>query len=215
MMKKKELIDLALIAITGGKPTSASSVWYADLEAFLPYAINFAILGQYYTNIKNEDGSNRDVPGSFLAPINNLVIERDVVRKCGRITLPYQPIPLPRNQGIRFVGYNSGEPFVSGAENTKVLTKYTRKHASAMPRVEFEGNFIYVYGSLERGALAMVKMIIPVSEITDTDYLPIPGGMEQQVLDTLIQFGKGERFLPKNDIQNGTDMVQQFNMPKQ
>jgi hypothetical protein len=215
MIKKQEFIDLAIIAITGGKPTSASSVWYADLEAYLPYAINFAILGQYYANIKNEDGSSRDVPGSFISTIDNLTIDYDAVRKCGKITLPYQPIPLPRNQGIRFVGYNSGEPFVGGAENTKVLSKYTRKHASNMPRIEFEGLLIYVYGSLQRGQKAMVKMISPVGELAGVDYLPIPGGMESQVMDILVQFGKGERFLPKNDIQNGTDMVQQFNTPKQ
>jgi hypothetical protein len=197
MIKKQEFIDLAIIAITGGKPTSASSVWYADLEAYLPYAINFAILGQYYANIKNEDGSSRDVPGSFISTIDNLTIDYDAVRKCGKITLPYQPIPLPRNQGIRFVGYNS------------------RKHASNMPRIEFEGLLIYVYGSLQRGQKAMVKMISPVGELAGVDYLPIPGGMESQVMDILVQFGKGERFLPKNDIQNGTDMVQQFNTPKQ
>lgn len=209
MITKKRFIDLALIQISGGKPTSATSVQYADLEAYLPYICNKVNLDQYYLNIKDE--AYRDVPGAFLATMDNLTLTFDNVKASYYVTLPYQPIPLPRNGGIRFVGFPSGEAFVGGIENSKALYKYSRKHANGVTRTEYIGDRIYFYNLPLATQPIMVRVVANPEQLTDDAYLPIPGGMEAMAMDMLVQFGKGERFLPKNDIQNGTDMVSQVN----
>lgn len=206
MITKRRFIDSVLVLCSGGKPTAESSVWREDIEAYLPLAVNYVQLKQYYINIK--DDNDRTVPGAFISTHKGLAIEKDEDRGCSVITLPYLPISMHHNGGIRFVGYENGVGFVGGEENDQDIFIYNKKHGNEVPTIQIEGIKIYIYNVACYAETAMVKMIANVDILNDDDILPLPGGLELEAIQVCYELATGQRFAPRDKINDGQDNIQ-------
>jgi hypothetical protein len=202
-MTKGEFIDLVYTRVSGGVKSTDLSVWRQDIQKYMPFAINFALTKQYYVNLK-EDGS-RDMPGTFLTIIDPVDVLFDTTRKVPYLLLPFHPLALPRNRGIRFIGYRSGEAFVGGMENATALFKHYRKHNTNTVRIEVEGLKVFLHNLPTLVKKAMVKMIANLEELDDTTIIPLPSGLETEAINICIDFFTGQRTAPKDILSDSRD----------
>lgn len=203
-MIKSELIDLIVIKCNGGKLTGDTKIRREDVSSLLASAINYALIAQYRIH-KSETGEN-EFPAAFVATYPNVEVEVDDDRELSYIDLPARIIALPKNYGLQSVSPMKGN-------NLFVQTNFTDRHNNSYFSNSFadvtlfwqEGQRVYFQNITTDKVL--VRLIQDLNDVDDDAQLPIPGGLEIDVLKIMDEWFSGQRAMPADYKPNNNGNI--------
>ena len=200
-MTKGEMISEVMLAVTGGKPTVDSAVLRPDIEVMLAPAINYSIVKDYYIN-KREGQSEiqDDFLASYLVSISNDTLRGQYLQ------LPQRVISLGNNKGIWSIRSPKGSNDVilsraSRRGHNQYYTNLTGDYILAYP----EGQRVYLDNVPPSVTSLLVTMVASVADLDEDDQVPVPAGVELEVIKILVDHFLGQREIPKDTIVNSRD----------
>lgn len=201
--RKAEIVELARErAYRYGNQDNAKSVPF--IESYLSAAVNYALNQQYYIDLKT--GEDKDFNGLFLGVYENWPVQWNANRKVHFIDLPGRIIPLPKDRGLPYIGPMYDEtlqyPIVG---QTSVSNSGDYFQFAPMSFAQIEGTKVILRNHNDVVNAVLVKLIRDVSDLTDEDTVPIPAGLEPQVIDMVAQFIAGRRALPEDNKNDGRE----------
>lgn len=194
-------IDLILLRLNGGQLTDDEAVQRDDIRAYLPVAYNYVTSKAYYTN-KREEG-DRDFPSSFYGTFTCPITQSNGV---ATITFPQTVVPLPSNQGIRYVIDNCGNTYTPLNDGEVPMINY---YKTQFPLVRFyrrTGLVAQLWNISPVASSVNIVVMVAPENFVDTDDLPIQAGMEQDFLDLVIQHFTGQRQTPADKTVDDKDI---------
>jgi hypothetical protein len=197
-MTKGKFTETVLLKIEGFQLNDSSSVQRRDIRAYLPAAVNYAMMAGYNINIQVE--GNRDFSSVFYGYFPALAISKDTTRHNWKyITLPKGTIALPKNQGIRSIEDGSGYNLKPLSDNAFRTINSWLETYKGDGYYRLEGNKIYLFNISAIATVINLSMIVDTDSLTDDDILPIPAGLEGRAIDICYEFLTGVRQLPPAD----------------
>lgn len=203
-MTKGEVVDLVLLRINGGILNNESAVWRVDILGYLPGVINYLLTKS--ENIQLKEEGDREVPGEFIANYTVSIL-RDTVNKVDYITLPVLPIRFRSNRGIRLIMDNCNNSYAPIRETSlgslKRILRMLGDKGAYWPQ---HNKRVNLYNKPPLADSVNVYIIADISTYGNDDELPIPAGMEPELINILYQYFSGERQAPADEITNQTDL---------
>lgn len=203
-MKKSIFVESILLLINGGTLNDESAVMRADIEAYLPIAVNYAMTKGYNLDIRNE--GSRDISGSFV----NTFYDLPIVRPDGRrpnIELPKGVIALPRNQGIRMITNSCGQTMTPLSDADMMTIDYYQKIFPCQCFFRLKKDKIEFYGMNELAeTVSELDMIVRVEDLDDDDELPLPAGVEEDAYRMCLDKFDPQRKEPSDKITDSIDL---------
>lgn len=193
-MTKGEYVDLTLLRINGGVLNNESAVWRVDIISYIPAAVNYVLMMS--ENIQIKDEGDREMPNEFIAcyPVN---ISMDNDRNVNYITLPVSPIAFRSNRGIRLIMDNCNNSYAPIRETSAGSLHRILKMLGDKGAYWYQGkNRINIYNKPRLASKVYAYIIADVDSYGLDDDLPVPAGMEPDVLNMLYQYFTGERQAP-------------------
>lgn len=172
--------------------------------AYLAAAVNYALTKQYYTDYR--DGGEKDLPGLFNAVYVDIDVEWDPIRKLHYFLYPSRLVAMGRDRGVPFIGPT--------ADETKNYPIVAQSQASAAGRYMPYSNRSFAQLENDRVILknhnaivdkVTMKVIGNVMDLDDDDPVPIPAGLEVEVIQICADFLLGRRQLPQDTINDGKE----------
>lgn len=210
-MTKGRFIDLVILAVNNGELTDLSSVLRADVRAYIPIAVNYAVMAGRNINLQSE--GNRDYSSLFYSFMSDQPILVDSSRhNWNYVALPKGTIALPHNEGVRGMEDDNGEYSKPLSDNDmKTLAHYNKM----FPNVKFhrlEGQKVYLFNFSPLTTSVGFPMIVDCDSLLDTDLLPIPAGLEDMAIKNAIDHFLRSRVDPaiavryhRGNIKNGSE----------
>jgi len=201
---KEEMIEQVLLRVSGGKPTNELDIRHEDIGQYLPAAINYAMKKEYFIN---RQSGYSELPDDFIATYTK-TLKQDTTRDLKYVDTP-SILSLPKNRGIKTISPMQGDiQFIETTVSARLHDTYYAKHMAGIARYWIEGSKIYFLNqSLDAGDSVLIAGIASADDIKDTDQVPVPAGMEAEVIDLLTQFFTGQRTLPSDDISDDSDDI--------
>lgn len=204
-MTKAVLVDLVLLRINGGVLSAESAVWRVDILAYLPGAINYVLTKQ--ENIQIQQEGDREVPGEFIATYYDLPILYDTARRESYIELPELPIAFRSNRGIRLLMDNCNNTYAPLRETAIGGLKRLLKILGDKGMYWYKGlKRIAIYNKPKLANKINAYIMKNIDSYGSDDELPIPAGMEPEVINILYQYFTGERQAPADRITDEKDL---------
>lgn len=203
-MRKGEIVELILQSIAGGQKTQDSGRYARkeDVDVYLAPAINFVQVKSYYLN--RGDGE-RIFPNDFLAT-HILEVEYNAIEDYKFVPLPGKLLPLPLNRGLRSVGPVQGtKQFIQMFLEAEAHDEYYSGSTKSQTGFILNGQNIKLVNISPLVKEVKVIMVKSVEDLDDEEELPIPAGMELEVIDVCVQFFTGVRQLPKDSRPNNIE----------
>lgn len=204
-MLKGHVIELVFTTVNGGRPSTDLSVMREDIAALLPAAVNYAITGDYWANIQRDN--DREIPNSFVAELISGPVQTD---QFGREYIDFDKkiINIPGNGGVRYVQDQCGNIYSPRAVGVS-KKNYWDNALEYMQEFQLKPNDkkMFLFNRPDLSEPFLVGYVADVSSLEDDDELPIPAGMEPQVIDLLTGFFTNQRMQPKDYIIDGVDPV--------
>jgi hypothetical protein len=210
-MTKREMIELVLLRVSGGKLSNDVEVKRVDISTYFASAYNYATLFDYYErhNLMVQEYRVFGFSGEFKILEQQLCTlpvtpQKDTSRKLNYIVLPKKLMVLPGNRGLDSL-FDSAESTyvkVSGQEAVIGLDPpgsgyfWFEKYPSE--------NRVYIKGN-DCTETLYIRMMIDAGDIWLDDDIDLPSGREQMVLDKMAEWFLGERMTPENTIKDNTD----------
>lgn len=209
-MKVGTIIETVYQRVAGMKPNAESLVKRIDIRAYLPAAINYAVMQQYYINIQNSLDLN-ELPRQFVATFEDVKVEYSEPRDLRYISLPADAVPLPNDGGIDTVSAMQGNVSFSPIRDQFELSGY-EAYTGGNTKFWIEGKRIYFKNLSPYVKTVLLRMMASVDDLDDDDNAPIPSGLESEVIDMCVQYFVNGRALPHDDI---VDSTERLNMSEQ
>lgn len=204
-MTKAVIVDLVLLRINGGVLSAESAVWRVDILAYLPGAINYVLTKQ--ENIQLKEEGDREVPGEFVAAYYDLPILKDDARNEYYIELPELPIAFRSNRGIRLLIDNCNNTYAPLRETAIGGLKRLLKMLGDKGMYWYRGmKRVAIYNAPKLANKINAYIIKNINSYGLNDELPIPAGMEPEVINILYQYFSGERQAPADRITDEKDL---------
>lgn len=218
---KRLVSDQVLFRIYGGFPDVNAPVQKYDIWKALEQKINSLFsMQQFSLNLP----SGETIPNNLaLATYEDITVTRTSNER-SKATLPVMPITLPRNAGINEIrpvlnivssgDRMLGQPFIPIQAGQGYLLQADSLLNDMMGQISYEPSQKTVIFSKDITTLGMTKVdmklvVFDMSQYSETDVLPIPADMEQQIINELIQ-----QFAPvqaESGIQNPVTTAGQQN----
>jgi hypothetical protein len=203
-MTKGEIIDTVLIRINGGVLNSESAVWRVDLEAYIPAAVNYALVAM--ENIQIKDEGDREMPGDFVA-CYELPIQYNEDRRVDFVALTVAPIAFRSNRGIRLIIDNCNHTYAPMRETGVSGINKILKYLGHKGLYWYQGNNdIFIYNKPKLANRLFVYIIKNVKSYAMDDELPIPAGMEADVMNIMYEYFTGQRQVPADRKSDQRDL---------
>ena len=202
-MTVEEIKGSILLKITGGKPSSDSSVWLSDIDTLLAPAVNFVQTKQYFIDGNSE--SEKHLIQQFMLQTYTVDILDDVTRKRKYAVLPKTPLSLPNGRALQFVGDERGNPFIPLQQGGEAMQVYYEKFKKGVVSYRPEGLKIYFWCLPALLKKVLFKMLVDVKSLTDTEELLLPSGGEIEVINLIYEWLSGQRAMPKDVIIDQKD----------
>lgn len=196
-------IESVLLRLNGGQLTDEGAIQRADIKAYVPAAVNWAMSKTYNLNLGQF--GDRDYPSVFYASFNDLTISR--ATRIPTITLPFNVVPMYGNQGLRYIKDNCGHTYSplsdsdihTVEEYIKVMTDLKFYRLKAAKKVE-------LYGLNPLITKLSGEYIIKIEDLTMEDELPLQAGTELEAIQVCMEFFTGQRSIPSDKLNNKTDI---------
>lgn len=201
-MRKIELIELVQDYLAGGDaPDDVRGRYHPEIISnMLAMAFNDIIMATYLEAKTYSDYSMLDSWAlNYTLNITN-----------SKVTLPYPPVQLPNNMGIRQVSPSDDNTNAFAYRENNANAVFAALEVGSISEkgtfyLEMEtttkGNVSVLYlGNVPTGCNSVkVKMIVPFEQMDDYDYVSIPGGKDKQLIGNVIEILRSK---PPEDIIN-------------
>lgn len=201
-MIKGHYIDGVLQMITGGDISDESAVWREDIEAFLPAAVNYGLVGGLFDQANQEH--DRDIPGSFVGVFENVAVDR--TGPVPTFTLPKTIVPLSSDRGLRLVTTVSGDHVYNKMNDNMYAGWHYYKKIIKERFYKLQGVTCRLFNIPDIEDAVTVAMIVSTEDYADTDHLPVPAGKEGVVIDQLFKMFARQRLERDDKIEDKTDI---------
>lgn len=207
-MTKGELIESVVIKVNGGRLTADTKVHRADVEVLLASAINYATIAQYRVN-KNETGEN-DFPESFISTYPKVPIKTDSDRDLNYLELPTGILTIPKNYGLQSVSPMKGKNvFVQISFNEIPDVNYYVNSYKDITLYWLEGQRVYFQNLPAITDKVLVRLIQSIKDIEEDEELPVPSGLEIDILRIMDEWFSGQRKMPADYKPNNNGNTEQ------
>lgn len=196
---KRLVSDQVLFRIEGGWPDAASAVQKQDIWKALEQKVNGIFkLQQAAINLP----SGETIPdGLAVATYEDIAVSRYGDR-FSKSTLPIMPISLPKNAGIQMIlpvlnitptgDRIHGAPLIPLVQGQRELLQTDRLLNDLLGRWGYTPNGMTVYYTkdLTTFGVTLVDMkliVFDIATLSETDILPIPQDMMEQIITELVQ----------------------------
>jgi hypothetical protein len=203
-MTKGVLIELILQSVAGGVKTQDTGryVRREDVEAYLAAAINYSLIKAYYINKAENEGI---FPNDFIATYI-LDVEEDPIEGVKFVPLPTKILSLPANRGLRSVGPVKGNvQFIQQNFEAQAHDEYYKGSIRNMTGFRLIGQRIELVNLSSFVTQVKIRQVASIMDMDDEQELPIPAGMEVEVIQICTEFFTGVRALPKDNRPNNTE----------
>lgn len=158
----------------------------ADIKAFLPAAVNYAMDKAYNLNLQVE--GDRDYPSEFYSVFTEVPINRDA--RVPYIDLVLGTVPLKGGAGVRFVYDNCGHQYSPLTDSAMGSIGYYEEITSGMMWYRRTGATLQLYGLKFNPLIEVIsyQAITKVEDLSLYDDLPLQAGSEIEVLGLMIQW---------------------------
>lgn len=201
-MNVAELRGAILLKLTGGSPSPDSSVWLSDIDTLLAPAVNYVQTKQYF--IEKQDEGDRLIQ-HFMLQVYTLNVLTDSTRKRKYSLLTKTPLSLPNGRALQFVGTVRGRGFVPLQQGGEDMQDYYEGFKKGITSYRPEGLKIYFWNLPALITQVLVKMLINVNNLLDSDELILPSGGEIEVINLIYEWMSGQRAIPKDVIIDQRD----------
>lgn len=210
--------EQVMFRLEPGYPDINAPVQREDIYKATEQKINSKFKLQQFTINLPQGGT---IPDNLaLATYQDIEVER-IYNEWSRATLPVMPISLPRNAGIHEI-----RPVLSQANNADKMLgspliplqagQYYLLQADTLLNdlmgqigYEPEGKYVIIKKDLTTLGVTKVDMKLVVFDISlygDTDILPVPSDMEEQIVNELVEQFSGKQ--PESGLVNKTNDVE-------
>lgn len=181
---KYKIAEQVLQLLKGGNPKAATSVELEDIIEYVGQCINKVYKQEVFTGF----AEGETIPnGSMLTYFDNLT--PIAYKGVSKLTLPVQPISLPRNAGIFHVSRTEdiSDGFIPVLNGQTSLIKNERLISDVLNQVTYTpyGQDIVFNQDLttENGISLIVGLIVmDINLLSDYDALPLSADMESDVV---------------------------------
>lgn len=202
-MTVEEIRGAVLLKLTGGRPSSDNSVWLSDIDTLLAPAVNYVQTKQYFIDGNAE--SDKHLIQHFMLQTYTVDIEEDTIRKRKFATLPKTPLSLPNGRALQFVGDIRGRSFIPLQQGGEAMQEYYEKFKKGTTSYRPEGLKVYLWCLPPLATKVMLKMLVNVKSLADTEEVLLPSGGEIEVITLIYEWISGQRATPKDVIIDQQD----------
>ena len=204
-MKKINLVEMVSDYLASDQPADMVSQYHPEIiKKYLENAFNQAVYQTWFNGKKFSDYSQLDAwTKTYRLELMNAAIVDTL--GTGNLRLPFPPVQLPNNMGIRQVSAYSDESLIFAyLENTAVsiFEELEVSQIDGTPTFRLEQNNTltgYETHILKLAKIPMVfynefpsyfevKMIVPLEAIGDYEDVAMPAGMEDMLVKQTIEF---------------------------
>jgi len=197
---KDQLVFLILDGVQN--PVSGdNAVKSLYIAKYLSAAINWAWTKQFYTELDSSEMEGlRELDDLFVGSYE-VDVQWDANTEVHYIVLPATPLNLPKGKAIKYIG-----PLANQKEGYKpigqsMLAAVSRSLGMSTKRFYLPGRDRYELinhpASVKK---LMIKMLASVAQLKGTDLIPIPAGMEIDVINMARDWFLGKRKLPEDTV---------------
>jgi len=202
-MKKIHLVELVSDYLASEMPEDMISQYHPEIiNKFLESAYNQAVYMTWLNGKKFSDYSQLDAwTMTYSLQLYNPVVVGTIVN--GNLRLPYPPMQLPNNMGIRQVAMSTNESVVFAYLDNSAVAIFNELDVMTLdptPYFRLEQNdsgagtesHILKVGKIPivyyiPPAIVNVKMIVPLDRVDDYDDIAIPAGQEDFLVKQVIE----------------------------
>jgi hypothetical protein len=207
---KGQMVDQIYLLISGGQPTEDFNVQRADISIYIANAINHVALVDSRRRRREAKMLNKGSTGvdtSFLST-EYLDIQTDTKQDLKFVTFDKKPLLLDDAYGISEVSAVQGEvPFVkmsSKYDGSTLDYLYTGVTRWYYEKTEGEER-IYLKNISHVIEQIRVAYVPSFDDLDDDDVVPLPSGMEIEVVNMAVQFFTVQADRPADDLNNHND----------
>lgn len=212
-MTKEVLIESVYLKITGGKPSSQSSVRREDISSLLP-----AVIAAAWSN-------EMDKRMAQFLQMKRLGINKPLSNEDFKITQYLSP-SFDGRKNAHYLDIPNGIPILNGISEWDispvegVFSIYKINKLSDLVGLEDSVNDLayayYINNPTPRlyihnidSCELQVTTALNIDNIGDTDLLPIPANKEFEVINALVEFFTGQRLFPDDKKVDQIDNAKQ------
>lgn len=209
---KGELVEQIYLRVSGGKLSDDVHIQRVDIEPYLAAAINYAMVKEIRIRkreaIMNGEWDS-DLDPDFLGTYYP-EIQTDDQRGLRYAELPVKIQSLPGNLGLQEVFPLYGEVNFVKIKGQFEVTGLNRVLKCPIYWFETVGISQRVYfKNLSRAVTKVaVRAVASIQDLEDEDVVPVPPGMEVEIIDICVGFFTGQRQMPSDMIANNNDEKQ-------
>lgn len=199
-----DIVGLVLLRVTGGKPTSDSSVQPADIKSYIPDAIN-AVMGN---RIGEEYGVDPSVypNGLFINVLEDIPVLVNS-RNLAYITFPQRPLSVRGGKSVVAIGEQGGRQFTRILHDEGTLGSFYWKTKTDVTTYDVEGMTAVFYNLPVTVEEVYAKIVVHIDSLDYGDEIFVPSGTETLLVETIYQMVIQQRMNPKDTIIDGEDKV--------
>ena len=215
-MNKGQLIEVVYLAVNGGVPNDSNKVQRVDIEAALPYAID------YVTKL-DIDERRRDMRRHLSIFQKRIDLDIDFMctyeletlndsdRDEDYVVLPVAMYNVAGNAALDYVGPISriGDDFIKIRDRSAVVGAPYLEGLATMYYYEKDGatqeQRVYFFNLPSPVKKVLVRIMVDPSDLPDEADLPIPLGFSQMVKDLLVEHFLTQKQMPGNYTGWNTD----------
>lgn len=210
MYTKGEMVDQIYLKVVGGSPSDDVDVQRVDIEPFLAAAINYAMVKEIRIR-KREKAAlgewDTSLDPEFVATYFSN-IKYDDQRGLRYIDLPVRIQALPSNAGLQdifapkakknFIKLRGPFEAVGVTPALRESTLYWYENVGEAQRVYFR----HLSNTVQEVA---VRAVASIQDLEDQDIVPVPPGLEMEVINLCVDFFTGQRQMPEDSIVDNKD----------
>lgn len=203
-MSVDDIIGLTLLRVTGGKPTSDSSVQPADIKSYIPDAINAVMGGR----IGEEYGVDPSIypNGLFINVLEDIPVSVNS-RNLAYITFPQRPLSVRGGKSVVAVGEQGGRTFTRIFHDEGTLGSFYWKTKTDVTTYDVEGMTAVFYNLPVSVETVFAKLVVHIDSLDYGDDIFVPSGTETLLIETIYQMVMQQRMNPKDRVIDGEDKV--------
>lgn len=197
-----EICGAVLLRVTGGKPTSDSSVQPADIKTYIPDAVN-RLMG---VRIGEEYGVDASVypNGLFINFYDDIPVQTNT-RNLKYIEFPVRPLSVIKAKSVVSVGPVGGKPFTRVYHDEGTLGSFYWKSRTDVTTFDVEGDTAVFYNIPATVEDCYAKLVVHIDSLGYTDDIFVPSGMETQLIEEIYRIMMTQKLGAKDDIIDGRD----------
>lgn len=204
-MTVEEIIGLVLLRVTGGNPTSDSSVHPNDIKGYIPDGVN-ALMGNRITEeygVEPETYPN----GLFINVYEDIPVLVNS-RNLSYVTFPVRPLSVKGGKSVVAIGEQGGKQFTRVYHDENTIGSFYWKTRTEVTTFDVEGSTAVFYNLPLTVTEVFAKLVVHIDTLGFDDEIFVPSGMETQLIDAIYDIMIGQRMTPKDKIIDGEDNTQ-------